>query len=41
LSGASALTLAVLAILHGAPARAADAAVEKKKGRKKIERQDA
>ena len=28
LSGASALTLAVLAILHGAPARAADAAVE-------------
>jgi iron complex outermembrane receptor protein len=28
LGGASALTLAVLAILHGAPARAADAAVE-------------
>ena len=28
LSGASALTLAVLANLHGAPARAADAAVE-------------
>ncbi len=28
MSGASALTLAVLAILHGAPARAADAAVE-------------
>src|SRR5476651_2375158 len=28
LSGASALTLAVLAALHGAPARAADAAAE-------------
>src|SRR5271170_1762668 len=32
LSGASALTLAVLAILHGAPARAADAAVEETGG---------